>query len=766
MKRFLNVLLISLILGAMVLVGCKKNNPPDKPLIPSGPSTGSVNVSYNFLSSASDPEGDSVAIRFAWGNGDTSNWSNFVSSGTTISFSHVWSNPGTYPIRAQAKDIKNALSDWSDSLVVVITANQVPNKPVRPIGPTSAPRESSLTFSTTATDPDNDSVAIRFAWGDGDTSEWSTYVPSGDTVAKSHIWSDAGVYQIRAQAKDKKGAISEWSEALEVTIIGNRAPYTPATPTGPTSGRKDSSYTFSTVVTDPDGDAVAYRFAWGNGDTSHWSNWVPSGTPVTLNYAYHRSGTYSIRAQAKDVYEALSPWSNPLQITISNIAPNNPSTPSGPVTGLPNISYNFSSSAIDLDGDSVAIRFDWGDGSTSNWSSYVASGETITMSHSWPDTGIYYIKAQAKDKEGATSGWSSALQIHITIAGQLKWSYQTGGYIANSPAIGSDGTIYFGSSDHYLYALNPNGTLKWRFQAGGVIGWSSPSIAPDGTIYVGCNDNYLYAINSNGTLKWRFQAQHFVYSCPGIATDGTIYFGGPDNYLYAVYPNGTLRWRYYTYDDISTSPAIAADGTIYIGSIDDCLYALYPNGSLRWYYETGHYANFSPSIDADGTVYFGSCDYYFYALNPNGTLKWRYRTGSYVQCGSASIGPDGTIYFGSEDYYFYALNPNGTLKWRYRTDGRIRTAPAIASDGTIYFVSDDGYLYALDTNGNLKWRYQIGTPGDEQYSHPTIAPDGTVYVGSMDGKLYAIYGSAPLANTPWPKFHHDLKNTGRVGGGK
>lgn len=38
----------------------------------------------------------------------------------------------------------------------------------------------------------------------------------------------------------------------------------------------------------------------------------------------------------------------------------------------------------------------------------------------------------------------------------------------------------------------------------------------------------------------------------------------------------------------------------------------------------------------------------------------------------------------------------------------------------------------------------------------------TIYVGSDDGYLYAIKSSSlGLAKSPWPKFHHDNKNTGQ-----
>ena len=33
------------------------------------------------------------------------------------------------------------------------------------------------------------------------------------------------------------------------------------------------------------------------------------------------------------------------------------------------------------------------------------------------------------------------------------WEFETGGYVISSPAIGSDGTVYVGSSDNKLYAI-------------------------------------------------------------------------------------------------------------------------------------------------------------------------------------------------------------------------------------------------------------------------------------------------------------------------
>ena len=270
---------------------------------------------------------------------------------------------------------------------------------------------------------------------------------------------------------------------------------------GPDSAQVNESVTFTASATDPDGDNVAIRFDWGDGNISSWSSYVPSGQSVSMSHTWTSVGTYYVKAQAKDVNGITSGWSSAHKIVITG-ANNPPNAPTvlGPDSAQVNESVTFTASATDPDGDNVAIRFDWGDGNISNWSSYVPSGQSVSMSHTYTTAGTYYVKAQAKDVNGATSGWSSGHQIVIS-SGEvaLKWKYTTGGGVYSSPAIGSDGTIYVGSSDGDLYAINPDGTLKWKYETGYMV-CSSPAIGSDGTIYVGSGDGNLYAIYGSGTL--------------------------------------------------------------------------------------------------------------------------------------------------------------------------------------------------------------------------------------------------------------------------
>jgi outer membrane protein assembly factor BamB len=277
----------------------------------------------------------------------------------------------------------------------------------------------------------------------------------------------------------------------------------------------------------------------------------------------------------------------------------------------------------------------------------------------------------------------------------LHWILKTNSSIHSSPAVGVDGTVYVGSwdikdnTDNNLYAVDPNGKQKWKFETKG--GVYSPAIGADGVIYVGSEDNNLYAVDPDGKQKWKFETKGRIPP-PAIGADGTIYVGSEDNNLYAVDPDRKQKWKFETKGRVS-SPAIGADGTIYVGSWDNNLYAVDPDGKQKWKFETKENVS-SPSIGADGTIIVGSKDNNLYAVDPGGKLKWKFETKGEV-FSSPAIGADGIIYVGSLDNNLYAVNPDGKLKWKFETKGEVRSSPAIGAGGTIYVGSFDGNLYAI-----------------------------------------------------------------------
>jgi outer membrane protein assembly factor BamB len=319
--------------------------------------------------------------------------------------------------------------------------------------------------------------------------------------------------------------------------------------------------------------------------------------------------------------------------------------------------------------------------------------------------------------------------------GTEKWRFHFSGWLEDTPVIDNDGVIYCKGAyeylDRYIFAINPDGTEKWKFKTDGLILGASPAIAEDGTIFFCSWDSNLYAMYPNGTLKWKCGIGSNIASSPAIANDGTIYLGqmSPGYSIVAVNPNGTIKWKYKTGSWISSDPAIGDDGTIYIGSSDFYFYAMWPNGTLRWRFKTGDYIKGPPSIADNGIIYIGSFDEHLYALLPNGTMIWKCKIRQGTET-NPSIADDGTIYVGSPDGHLYAIYPNGTLKWSFKVIGNIhQSSPAISADGTIYFGTDDsGYIYAVNHDGTEKWKKKIAKNWVE--SSPSIAEDGTIYIGS------------------------------------
>jgi outer membrane protein assembly factor BamB len=73
--------------------------------------------------------------------------------------------------------------------------------------------------------------------------------------------------------------------------------------------------------------------------------------------------------------------------------------------------------------------------------------------------------------------------------------------ITSSPSV-LDGTVYFGSWDNNVYALDANSGVKlWSYTTGGSV-FSSPAIAKGGQVYIGSDDGHLYCINSKSVSPY------------------------------------------------------------------------------------------------------------------------------------------------------------------------------------------------------------------------------------------------------------------------
>jgi len=120
--------------------------------------------------------------------------------------------------------------------------------------------------------------------------------------------------------------------------------------------------------------------------------------------------------------------------------------------------------------------------------------------------------------------------------GTKKWALPMMDWVDTQPAIGADGRIFVttGYPEEALVAIKPTGVVDWKFGANVGVYDSSPSIGGDGTIYFGCEDKHLYAVDPSGKLRWKYQTKGQIKSSPSIGADGTLFFGSNDGMVYAI----------------------------------------------------------------------------------------------------------------------------------------------------------------------------------------------------------------------------------------
>ena len=390
----------------------------------------------------------------------------------------------------------------------------------------------------------------------------------------------------------------------------------------------------------------------------------------------------------------------------------------------------------------------------------------------------YQITLDAKPVTSA--GASNTGEFTLNLVDSL-WQASTGrsavqgDSVTGGPAVAPNGTIYFGSVDKSLYAVNPDGSLQWTFattggpgNTGGSIDTASPAVGADGSIFFGTSAGRFYALTPNGTQRWfrDFGTSFSASISPAIAEDGTVYVKIGDGKLYALDPaTGATKWSHDVKAPLSyASPILATDGTIYQGSDDKALYAINPDGTLKWRFATDSIGDVysTPAIDAAGNLYFGVLNSgKFYSVTPAGTQRWVY-TGSFESISSSpALSADGrTVYFGSYDRRLHALDTStGAARWTYQMANQVRaSSPAVDANGTVYIGCYDYRVYAVNADGTLLRTYDTG---GVVRSNPAIFGN-TLYVGSNDRKVYAFALPAGSAGGNWPQYRANARRTGRA----
>ncbi len=376
--------------------------------------------------------------------------------------------------------------------------------------------------------------------------------------------------------------------------------------------------------------------------------------------------------------------------------------------------------------------------------------------------------------------------------GRVRWRFRLAAdYSLHSPGVGPNGTVYVAMSNGKLYAVSPQGTQRWVFQAGlggGVFG--PVAVGADGSIYVAGmvpsstgtgNDGAIISLNPDGTQRWVFETGDFIIAGPNIGPDGNVYavtdllgIG-----LFSLTTSGQLRFHTGSFTEYgSLGQEIVFGGNELYFDFD--MFGVGParlfgydlNGTFRFQatgVSGGEQAATGPNGNVVVPTFPTGTGLSLGAFGPDGSWLWNfYEFPGNVQS-PADVGADNTAYSARNLSTLLALDATGQVKWRY-VDPGILFEPAVSPSGSLVFVpgrlnyGQPGFFLGVTTTGQPLWRVDLpDEPGFEPYgqlvpmSRPVFSPDGST--------AYSVTDVAGDGSTDPYSFLYAIDITSGGGGG-
>jgi outer membrane protein assembly factor BamB len=288
--------------------------------------------------------------------------------------------------------------------------------------------------------------------------------------------------------------------------------------------------------------------------------------------------------------------------------------------------------------------------------------------------------------------------------------------------------LFVGTDAGVLHALGEDGTVRWKYDAGGAIR-SEPAVI-QGQVYVSSDAGFTAKLDAtHGQVAWRVKTDEIAaprlpptdektrwdrYGSGIIADGKRLYLASRDKNLYALdIKTGATLWRYTASDIMTATPALYRDLVLiadYAGQVQALGAA---DGKVRWTYDARLAVPGDLVVDGD-QVLVGSRSYDLIALDAaTGRERWKhYYWFSWIE--SPPVAREGVVYTGSSDAtHVYAIDSrSGKLRWKTAVPGWAWPRTAVNDRFVVAAVSGNGAypgfragaLVALDrASGAVRW---------------------------------------------------------------
>ncbi len=266
-----------------------------------------------------------------------------------------------------------------------------------------------------ATEPDREQVSYKILKKKGntiiDSLGWTEFMEPNKKYIFELVFSDTGLYTVEGMCKD------EHEEVITAPVESIYIYLTNTKPNKPTLIIESDTLNYKSVsvlatTSDSDGDSVRFKIFYGI-DTMNWRDSIVTGwckAGETLSHPGFEVDTYNVylnfRAKAEDIKGGVSDYSNVCKVYIENKAPGAPSylefEELTQYFMYTNYILKVKPSARDPEGKWYKVQVIWGDNEES-----VSPPETLTeeveMSHSYSDTGLFYVQAFCLDMDDISS---------------------------------------------------------------------------------------------------------------------------------------------------------------------------------------------------------------------------------------------------------------------------------------------------------------------------------------------------------------------------